>query len=57
VRIGRELVGGCTREGPQGKTMAPRPRKWTTRRTLSLVFIVSALFWVIAGITIYLLLF
>jgi len=37
--------------------MAPRPRKWTTRRTLSLVFIVSALFWVIAGITIYLLLF
>jgi len=57
VRVGREQTAGVTREGPEGKTMAPRPTKWTSRRTLSLVFIVSALFWLIVGIAIYLLLF
>jgi len=57
VRVGREQTGGVTREGPEGKAMAPRPRKWTSRRTLCLVFIVSGLFWLIAGIVIYRLLF
>ncbi|MDQ2861413.1 MAG: hypothetical protein M3T55_11980 [Pseudomonadota bacterium] len=57
MRVGREQAAGVTREGPEGKTMAPRPRKWTLRRTLSLVLIVSGLFWLIAGIAIHLLLF
>ena len=50
-------MGGVTRERPEGNAMAPRPRKWTSRRTLSLVFIVSALIWLIVGIAIYRLLF
>lgn len=37
--------------------MAPEPRKWTLRRTMSVVLIVSGLFWLLAGIAIRLLLF
>jgi hypothetical protein len=40
-----------------GKRMAPEPRKWTLRRTMSVVLIVSGLFWLLAGIAIRLLLF
>ena len=36
---------------------APGRRKWTLRRTLSLVLIVSGLFWLAAGFIIHLLLF
>jgi hypothetical protein len=41
--------------GPPILAGAPPRRKWTLRRTLSLVLIVSGLFWLAAGFIIHLL--
>ena len=58
VRVGDEQADGVDLpKAPEGKPVIRAREKWTLRRTLSVVLIVSGAFWLIAGIVIHLLLF
>ena len=57
VGIEREN-GMALSQSPGGKPLLAQPeKKWALRRTLSLVLIISGVFWLIAGIAIRFLLF